>query len=227
MKVFPIYLAAFLLFITGSHALENIEVSPGIDRWSVKTSISNTANAKNVTLDKLLSLPLLDKQYSDVTYPDKLIPVSVGGKLKEGDIITTSGYLHLVALEKASGTNKDGDYHIQLTLNPEWSDSCFIVEIPYSEFAASSIKDKCDKGREYIRTKLLKGKEPSTGGSVMQHPVYVRVTGQLFYDAIHAKGMRGANPSYRGKRGGQPTAMHSYTAWELHPVTQIMIAKAP
>ena len=36
--------------------------------------------------------------------------------------------------------------------------------------------------RELIKTKMLAGKDPSSGGSVMKHPVYVTVTGILFYD---------------------------------------------
>ena len=35
-----------------------------------------------------------------------------------------------------------------------------------------------EAARTYIKTKLLAGKDPSPSGSVMQHPVYVTVTGQ-------------------------------------------------
>ena len=204
-------------------AQEKIDVAPGVDRWEVKTNITSTAKPKKVALNKLLGLPLLAAAYNDTNYPDKLIPVTVGGTLKEGDIITTEGYLHLVALEKASGNKRDGDYHMQLTLNPEWGDSCFIVEIPYSEFAAANIKDQCDNARAFVRDEILNGKNPSTAGSKMQSDVYVKVTGQLFYDAVHAKTMRNPDPSkrtYRGKKG-----MHSYTAWEIHPVIKIEFAK--
>jgi hypothetical protein len=220
-----------LILSTGrTFAQENIDVAPGEDRWTVKTSISNSSKPKKVALEKLLALPLLDEEYSDKNYPDKLIPVKVGGTMKEGDIITKKGYIHLVALEKASGNKRDGDYHIQLTLNPEWSDSCFIVEIPYAEFADGAIKDKCEAARAFIRDEILNGKTPSTRGSIMQGKVYVQVTGQLFYDAIHARTMRNPDPSkrtYRGKRGGQPIPMHSYTAWKIHPVIDIEFAPEP
>ena len=224
-----ILLSVLLLSFNGAFAQEDIDVAPGVDRWEVKTNVTSTAAPKRVKLGKLLALPLLGKEFSDKNYPDKLIPAKVGGTLHEGDMITTTGYLHLVALEKAAG-KKDGDYHIQLTLSPDWGDSCFIVEIPYAQFVGSSIKDDCEATRAFIREKLTNNKEPKTSGSVMADPVYVRVTGQLFYDAIHANGMRNPDPakrSYRGKKGGQPTPMHSYTAWELHPVTHIEFAAAP
>jgi hypothetical protein len=110
----------------------NQDLQPGVDRWQIKVSAQNftsNKNAKNVSLKKLLILPLLEKKYSSKDYDETLIPKKVG-VLHEGDIISTVGYLHLVALENASNTHKDGDYHIQMTPNPQWSDSCFIVEIP-------------------------------------------------------------------------------------------------
>ena len=50
----------------------------------------------------------------------------------------------------------------------------------------------------------------------MIHNVYVKVTGQLFFDAVHL------NEKPRGKKG-----MHSYTEWELHPVMNIEFAPLP
>ena len=226
-----IFIIAFSLIGNFVFAQSGLDVEPGVDRWDVKTSaekLDATKKPKFVALEKLLLLPLLPAEYSGKDYDGTLIPKGPATRLKEGDIITTEGYMHLVALERASGTHKDGDYHIQITLNPEWSDSCFIVEIPYKAFANNKeLKDLCDKNRLFVRNKILrdKNKEPSTSGNVMQSFVYVRVTGQLFYDAIHASTMRNKNPKknkYRGKKG-----MSSYTAWEIHPVTDIVFAPKP
>jgi hypothetical protein len=63
---------------------------------------------------------------------------------------------------------------------------------------------------------MLAGKDPSVSGSVMQHPVYVTVTGILFFDDAHV----GDQP--RGKKG-----MKAATLWELHPVTAIAFAPQP
>jgi len=213
----------------------NSNLQPGIDRWKIKISapkFTTNDDAKPVSLKKLIILPLLEKEYSTNKYSDTLIPKKVE-TLTEGDIISTKGYLHLVALENSSTDHRDGDYHIQLTLNPTWGDSCFIVEIPYEEFVSNpQLKTLFAQNRSFIRKNLLKNetKDPSTTGNIMQHPVYVKVTGQLFYDAIHASQMRNPDPAkrkYRGKKGRNTTPMHSYTAWEIHPVTNIEFAPKP
>jgi hypothetical protein len=91
--------------------------------------------------------------------------------------------------------------------------SCVIVEVPKDDpaFVASALlREHAKTVREFIRSKLLKGQEPSPRGSVMQHPPFVEVTGQLFYDDAHV----GDQP--RGKKGCKAA-----TLWELHPVTAI------
>ena len=50
----------------------------------------------------------------------------------------------------------------------------------------------------------------------MNHPPYVTVTGQLFYDDYSV----GLPP--RGKRN-----MQAATLWEIHPVTDIVFAPLP
>lgn len=207
------------------------ELNPGIDRWAIKTKVEKIATKPKVApLKKLLTLPLLPEKYSTDEYSNKLIPETVAKDLKEGMIVTTTGYIQLVALEKDK-EKKDGDYHIQMTLKQKWGDSCFIVEIPYPEFITNAtLKILCEKNRDYIRKNIFKNEkmDPSSGGKSVEKGVYVRVTGQLFYDAHHAGEMR--NPDklkrkYRGKQGDGPSEMHSYTAWEIHPVTNIEPAK--
>jgi hypothetical protein len=93
------------------------------------------------------------------------------------------------------------------------------VEVPNPDpkFAPSAdLEPKFAAVRDLIKTKMLAGKDPSVSGSVMQHPVYVTVTGILFYDDSHV----GDAP--RGKKG-----MKAATLWELHPVTAIAFAPAP
>lgn len=235
-KVLNVTLFFFsLLFSSFGHSQTNEDLQPGIDRWTIKTSAENfVANdqAKPVALKKLLALPLVDKKYSTADYDETLIPKKIG-TLKEGDIISTEGYLHLVALENDSKKHRDGDYHIQITMHPQWTDSCFIVEIPYEKFAANAdLKKLFQKNRSFIRTKLLhdENKEPSGGGNIMKSEVYVKVTGQLFYDAIHAAQMSNPDPAkrkFRGKKGTSKKPMRSYTAWEIHPVTDIQFAPKP
>ena len=91
-----------------------------------------------------------------------------------------------------------------------------MVEVPKDdpEFVESAIvREYAKTVREFIRSKLLKGQEPSRRGSMMQRPPFIQVTGQLFYDDAHV----GDPP--RGKKGCQAA-----TLWELHPVTEIHFA---
>jgi hypothetical protein len=225
----------FIFFASFAYGQTGVNLEPGVDRWKIKVSaekFTSNNNVKSVPFETLLKMPLLEKKYNANAYSETLIPKQVG-TLKEGDMISTTGYLHLVALENSSADHRDGDYHIQITLHPEWSDSCFIVEIPYEAFVSNpELKSLCQKNRSFIRKRLLKdeNKEPSTAGTIMQSEVYVKVTGQLFYDAIHATQMSNPDPAkrkYRGKKGTSKTPMHSYTAWEIHPVTNIEFAPKP
>lgn len=201
-----------VLLLTACILVEaNNELKEGVRRWKIKvTAESHTPKKK--TLAALLKLPK-PIAADNHDYEETLLPKAVNG-LKEGDIITTKGWLHLVALENSAKDHTDGDYHIQIRNSAAWGDTCLIVEIPYPEFVKDhQLKAKCKKARDFVKTKLLKGKEPGTSGNIMQHEVYVQITGQLYFDLPHVKGKP------RGKRG-----MKSYTAWELHPVVDMRFA---
>jgi hypothetical protein len=191
------------------------EIKPGVERWPIKTSVPTGADiahgtpvsyADLVKLDAPPGIQKSDHRYQAVRIPS--FPNQLG--VKEGDILTTTGWLHLVAGEN------DGDFHIQISDSPDSQASCLIVEVPNPEpefVASAELRPLFQKVREFIKVKLLRDKEPSPRGSVMQHPIYVTVTGQLFYDDAHV----GDPP--RGKKGCQAA-----TLWELHPVTDIEFA---
>src|ERR1035437_1951751 len=187
----------------------------GVERWSKKTSVpdgTNFSKAAPAALTDLLALPDAPVvTHDDKRYQSARIPAQAGDQFPEGKLITTTGWLHLVAGET------DGDYHIQISGSDSTGDQCLIVEVPNPEpkFTASAdLQPKFAAVRDFIKAKMLAGKNPSTGGSVMQHPVYVTVSGILFYDASHV----GDQP--RGKKG-----MKAATLWELHPVTAIAFAE--
>jgi hypothetical protein len=93
------------------------------------------------------------------------------------------------------------------------------VEVPNPDpkFTSSAdLQPKFAAVRDLIKTKMLGGKDPSVRGSVMQHPVFVTVSGILFFDDSHV----GDKP--RGKKD-----MKAATLWELHPVTAIAFVPAP
>jgi hypothetical protein len=207
----------FALLLTAASTIcrAQDDLEPGVERWAIKTSLAANPRSKSSTLDKLLALPNPVNKVKDAPDSER-IAKTVGG-LKEGDIVTIKGWLLLVALEDDAKKHRDGDYHIQIRPTGDWADSCLVVEIPFPDFIEDAdLKDKCSQARQFVKSKLLKNKEPGTAGNKMTHPVFVTITGQLFFDATHLKG----NP--RGKRG-----MHSYTCWELHPVTSMAFAPKP
>jgi hypothetical protein len=205
------------LFVAVLTAASGAAWSQGVERWPVKTSVpdgTNFSKAAQVALTDLLALPdAPGVGHDDAKYQSARIPAKAGDKFSEGQLLTTTGWLHLVAGET------DGDYHIQISDSDSTGDHCLIVEVPNPDpkFTASAdLQPKFAAVRDLIKTKMLAGKDPSVGGSVMQHPVYVTVSGILFYDDSHV----GDPP--RGKKG-----MHAATLWELHPVTAIAFAPKP
>jgi len=198
---------------------------PGKARWPIKTSLpqgtSPSGQGKSVELQTLLTLPAAPGvKDNDPRYQDARIPAFANDlNLKEGDLVTTTGWLYLVATE-----TDDCDYHIQIspeprtTSNPpQETDNCMIVEAPRPDFAsATDLSSDLTQERDLIKEKVLAGKEPSNSGSVMQHAVCVTVTGQLFYDDAHES----SGPA-RGKQH-----MSSHTLWELHPITSFKFAPA-
>jgi hypothetical protein len=112
--------------------------------------------------------------------------------------------VHLVAGEP------DGDYHLQISNSPDSGDPCIIVEVPKNDAAYvrdAFVRQKVKAVRDFLRARLLRGREPSGGGNVMQHPPYMEFAGALFFDDAHVGG------APRGKKG-----MHAATLWEIHPV---------
>ena len=167
-----------------------------------------------VELSRLLSLPdVAGVARNDPRYQSDRIPGRQSSVGREGDLITTAGWLHLVALED------EGDYHIQISASHADGNNCLVVEVPKDDAAFVAdvlLRERSAAVRLFVRARLLHNpnREASTGGDLMVHPPYVRVTGALFYDDGHV----GDAP--RGKRG-----MKAATLWELHPVVSIRFSR--
>jgi hypothetical protein len=183
----------------------------------VKTSVpANTdfSAPRTIAYADLAAMPAVaDVARNDQRYQSSRITEKIAGQYTEGQLLSVTGYIWLVAGES------DGDYHIQVSGSPASGDQCVIVEVPDPDprFTADpSLQPKAEAVRTWIKARLLAGTEPSPFGSVMQHPVYVKVTGILFYDDAHV------NTPPRGKKG-----MHAAGLWELHPVINIAFAPKP
>lgn len=184
-------------------------------RWPIKTSVPLPMDgAVVVSFDELVRFPPQpnprktsvkgDSKYQLKRYP----PFRNSLGLREGSIVSLTGYLHLVASEK-----NDGDYHIQISGSPTDGNNCIIVKVPAENEGPAELHPYYAKVRKFVRDRLLKGEEPSSGGNVMNHAPYVEVAGQLFFDDWFL------NEPARGKRG-----MKAATLWEIHPVLGIRFA---
>jgi len=189
---------------------------PGKARWGIKSSVrehADVAEAKFVRLRDLLYLPdPPDVHKDDARYRETLIPAFENPLyIHEGEIITTKGWVHLVATE-----GNDCEYHIQVSDDPTVGDNCLIVEVPMDDaisIKSPVLREQANAVREFVRRRFTKGPEPSAGGIVMMHQAYVYITGQLFYADAHI----GGQP--QGKKG-----MKAATLWEIHPITAMSFA---
>jgi len=193
-------------------------------RWPIKTSLpsgTDLSKATPVSLSDLLALAPA-AEHADTAHEKERYPKTSGAKAGEGQIVSTKGYLRLVAFED------DGDFHIQLTETPDGFDNCLIVEVPLNNadfVGEQDVMDAAKTVRAWVIHNLLKDAEPGLDSvHVIQGQAYVTVTGQLFFDSEHQAAM--ADGKFRGKSiaGKQ---LPSKTSWELHPVTAITFAPKP
>src|ERR1017187_9988307 len=117
-----------LFFVAVFAAASAAAWSQGVERWPVKTSApdgTNFSKAAQAAIADLLALPdAPGVTHNDKRYQSARIPGQAGDKFPEGKLVTTTGWLHLVAGET------DGDYHIQISESATTGDHCLIVEVP-------------------------------------------------------------------------------------------------
>ncbi len=216
LAVFGCWLALAATSLAASLPCEK----PGTERWPIKITVPADAKHQTMTISDALALPRLtavkknDPRYADSRITDQAV--------KEDSLVTISGWLYLVAFE-----SDDCDFHIQISPKPLTSsnpptkdDNSMVVEVPSGQYA-TTISGQVEAVRTWVTQKLLAGKAPVIGSvHVMQHPVYVTVTGALFYDDAHVYMPDGSTG--RGKKG-----LPSKTLWELHPVTSLGFAPPP
>ena len=186
------------------------------NRWTIKTALPvgvDPSRGREVPLQTLVTLPDVpgvarkDPRFQYARIAGWKGPMGLG----EGSMVTTRGWLQLVA------NPADADYHLQLTAAPGDRASALIVEIPSPDSLHTSMEGMRPifaAARAWVREHALGGQEPKHKGTVLAQPIYVTVTGPLFYDDQHV----GQPP--RGKRG-QPAG----TLWEIHPVSHIDLAR--
>lgn len=198
-------LAALVVFASlPTHAKDG----PEHHRWGIKTSYKLDNPERNVPLGVLLALPL-PNHGPKATIERQRISASVtidNITLREGDNVTTIGYLRVAASEP------DGDFHLQLSETRDGMDNFLVIEAPSPASVNKGLSPNVRAVRAYVVNAI--GRMPSSAGTVLKDPPLVEATGALFYDASHEAKDKHCLP--RGKRG-----MLSRTCWEQHPVARL------
>jgi hypothetical protein len=206
------------------------EYRPGKDRWGIKTSIEfdDSAAPTQIPIEIFATLPpifgIVRKDFEEKRLDREIsISLSPGGdtvSLREGDFVSTVGYIHYAHRDK-----NDSDYHIQLNQYPnndkDSMSPCLIVEIPHPDAASEKgVAESYRDARKFIRDRCFGGTEPR--GKV-EPPLRVEVAGQLFYDLHHSPKDQSGDPGGgRGKTIDKDLPrMKATTIWEIHPVTEL------
>jgi hypothetical protein len=189
-------------------------VKPGVSRWAVKTSLPTNRNEPvALTLEEITALPVPAGAAQDKERASRL-PDDLGNGLREGSLVRVSGWVRVIA------TDPDCDYHIQLTPTNAGVDGTVIVEAPNPQAgyeSSAELRDSATAVRDFLKSRILKGKEPSGNAGNKIGSAYIEVVGQLFLDAHHLP-----NCDARGKQG-----MHATTCWEVHPVIAAQFMPKP
>jgi hypothetical protein len=195
------------------------------ERWAIKSTIPAGADIAQTRTVKITDVAALgnppgvrnkDSRFEAKTIPSFANPL----RLKEGDLVTFTGFLFLIAEE-----DNDCEYHIQIASQfpdmskPKDLDDCVIVEVAIPEdFENKALSGAAADVRKWVhdslKLKTRNNNNPTAAGIPMGHPVHVKVSGQLFFDDAHLKKDGTSQP--RGKLG-----FHTNTLWELHPVYHI------
>lgn len=140
---------------------------------------------------------------NDPRYDKQRIPAFSNPQgVKEGDVISVKGYIHVVTLMG------DGDYNIRLTATPDSSDNYIVSEIPDDDDVADkTLRPRVIAAREFIKAHMLQGQDPSRQGSNVSAPAYIELTGQLYFSDNHVGDAPAAD-----KQG-----THRATSWQIHP----------
>ncbi|MEI8281619.1 MAG: hypothetical protein WCG75_04365 [Armatimonadota bacterium] len=196
---------------------------PGKDRWTVKTSMAVTAPFTTVKPMDMIELEIMP--HPVITSPQSAfdnawIPSPVDG-FQEGQIVTTTGYVHYVQYKA-----DDSDYHIQMNEMPtnELQDlnPCVVVEVPHPMATNNAeLSQKFAMVRKFLRDNCFGGKVPK--GKV-DKVIKVQITGQLFFDVFHFFQRPNDPGGGRGSQLEKGLPMHATTNWEIHPIIDIQLA---
>lgn len=203
--VLPLAIAVAIL----SNGCKKNESAGGVKetRVAVKSGLpagADPSDAKSLTFAEFISIPeppgvvKNDPRYEKVRIPAFSNPLGV----KEGDVVKVKGYIHVVTLMG------DGDYNIRLTATSDSADNYITSEIPDDDDVADKkLRPMVIATREFIKSHMLQGKDPSRQGTNVTAPAFIELTGQLYFSDNHV----GDAPA-PDKQG-----THRASSWQIHP----------
>jgi hypothetical protein len=132
--------------------------------------------------------------------------------IQVGDLLLFTGWIHRVS--------RDSNSTYRLEVSPSWEAGApsLLAAVPHPEQASASlaVRTQLQSVRSFITQRLLRQQEPSLRGSIMRHPIFVQLTGQLSDpDAPPGKLLQG-----KGPRGAT-------ARWEVRPILDIRFAPPP
>ncbi len=151
---------------------------------------------------------------NDPRYEKQRIPAFPNALgMKEGDVVAVRGYLQLVTLMN------DGDYNLHFTAAVDSPDNYAIVEIPDDDDVTDrGLIPLIDNARDALKARALSGRDPArTPGTKIATPLYVEITGQLFFSDSHAG--EAPVPDNQG--------LHRATNWQIHPGLSVRFPTSP
>jgi hypothetical protein len=139
-------------------------------------------------------------------------PGAMESDVQVRDVLVLSGWLRRVSRAP------DNTYHLYVSpdRNAGARDLIAMVPPPDQTPGSPDVKAQLQTVRTFIRRQLLRQREPSPRGSVMQRPVFVQLTGHLSYP----DGSTG-EPA-QGKQSRDATVR-----WQMRPVLEVQFATPP
>jgi hypothetical protein len=165
---------------------------------------------KAVRLIDLLALEHPPKRADRMSHAPspQVSPGITGSDLQEGDLLRLTGWIHRVSRDA------DSTYRLQVGTSQKAGAPGLIAVLPHADQSSGSpsVRAQLQTVRAFIRERLLRQQEPSPRGSIMRHPVFVQLTGQLSYPDAPLGAAQGNGP--RDARAG----------WEVRPVLELQFA---
>jgi hypothetical protein len=187
----------------------------GIDEQSTASRLTHPAETPiAVSLTGLLDPESLPERadHASGALTQRTAPGATESDVQAGDVLRLTGWLHRVSRAP------DNTYRLHVSPNRNAGARDLIALVPPPEQAPGStaVKAQLQTVRTFIRRQLLRQKEPSPHGSVMQRPIFVQLTGHLSYPDASL------GAPAQGKRSRDATAH-----WEMRPVLEVQFATPP